>query len=50
MDIHLKRMNWPTQQIFFRKTILDASKMRVCSLVDSFAKQWQKHWQAKVED
>jgi hypothetical protein len=37
MDIQLKRMNWPTQQSFFCKTILDADKKRVCTLVDSFA-------------
>ena len=33
----VKRMNWPTQQSFFCKTILDAAKKRVCTLVDSFA-------------
>src|SRR6202035_4250409 len=36
-DIRLKRMNWPTQQSFFCKAILDAPKKRVCSHVDSFA-------------
>ena len=30
-------MNWPTQQSFFCKAILDAPKKRVCSHVDSFA-------------
>lgn len=37
MDIQLKGMNWPTQQSFFCKTILDAAGSRVCSLVHSFA-------------
>jgi hypothetical protein len=36
-DIRLKRMNWPTQQSFFCKIILDAAKKRVCSHVNSFA-------------
>jgi hypothetical protein len=33
----LKRLNGPTQQSFSCKTILDAAKKHVCTLVDSFA-------------
>ena len=37
MDIQLKRMNWPTQQSFFCKSILGIAKKSVCPLVNSLA-------------
>jgi hypothetical protein len=36
-EIKLKKMDWPTLQSFFYKTILDSAMTHVCSLVDSFA-------------
>jgi len=37
MGIQLKGMNRPTERSFICKAILDATKTRVCSLVDSCA-------------
>jgi hypothetical protein len=36
VDIKLKRMDWPTQQSFYGKTILGFVNTRVCSVVYSF--------------
>jgi hypothetical protein len=36
VEIKLKRMDWPTLQSFFCKTILDSLKTHFCSLLYKF--------------